>query len=207
MFYLKSKLLMPFFAAALLLSATISAHAAVTTYSNDLAGWVANTSGSVVEDFEDTTLVPGVSITNDVGGISGGVFTSQISADYSWSVLFNFSSPIYAFGADWNLGEDPLYGGAGSNISLHIVFADNSVLDLIDAILGTTINEFWGLVSDKGITSIELLSGTGPGIETFGMDNLRFSNQVPEPGSLALLGVGIAGLGVARRRKSRAIRA
>ena len=61
---------------------------------------------------------------------------------------------------------------------------------------------FFGGRSDTDpITRIEL-SGVN-GNDYFGVDNIAFaSNAVPESGSLALLGLGMAGLMFARRRQA-----
>lgn len=86
------------------------------------------------------------------------------------------------------------------------------------SLLGSVANEalgieFLGLVTADGTAQIAglLFSLVGAEPAGFGIDNLRFGlagqvvvpGAVPEPGSLALLGLGVAGLiAVSRRRKS-----
>ena len=65
---------------------------------------------------------------------------------------------------------------------------------------------FFGFIADPGETFTgfnfvsQLGSGHAPALDNVTLGNR--SNTVPEPASLALLGIGLAGLGVARRRKA-----
>ncbi len=61
----------------------------------------------------------------------------------------------------------------------------------------------WSLLSvssDRGIKTVELLRSDGV---SFAADDLQLTGQmpVPEPGTMLLLGLGIIGIGVLRRRK------
>lgn len=85
--------------------------------------------------------------------------------------------------------------------------------DRTGALLGSVVNtgtgiEFLGLVTDDGLAHIAGLGFSLVGDEPFGyvIDNLRFGLpgqiNVPEPGTLALFGLGALGFMRARRRKS-----
>jgi hypothetical protein len=64
---------------------------------------------------------------------------------------------------------------------------------------------FWGLIDTINPISSVAFGNTNPGTDFFAFDDMIIGSAkqvIPEPGSLALLGLGLAGLATVRRRKS-----
>jgi hypothetical protein len=101
------------------------------------------------------------------------------------------------------------FSGTLNNVSVTRTF----YLDLANAggqsiLLGTTTlanAQFLSALLNTGalfsLTEVITLNPTGPGAKLSGDDDVM---RVPEPGSLALLGTGLLGLGLVRRRKKTA---
>jgi hypothetical protein len=164
------------FTTVALLASRNASRAALTTYST-LASWTA-AAGSpiVVEDFADSTLLPGFTITfgqnSPPGQISGGKYNDVGVTQFNdaKNPKLNFAGGTYVFGADWDFSP----GGPGDGLVLVLTFTDSSTTTLfIGNPSGGTFNGFFGFVSDVAVTSIRLDS-PGTGVEAFAMDNARF---------------------------------
>ena len=69
-----------------------------------------------------------------------------------------------------------------------VVYSDSFNLDVEDAAIRAAFSECTGVQFEEGCKQAGLMS-------------LRTTTQVPEPGTLALFGIGLVGLGLIRRRK------
>lgn len=135
-------------------------------------------------------------ITTQGSGHTGFGFASDRLNDRltpSNSTTITFDSDIFAFGANWDLTP----GGQGLGIQIN---AGGELL--VTEIPSSFSGEFFGFTSNMAITSIILTGGTDPGgvAETYNADN--FVYKVPEPASIALLGLGLAGIGFSRRKQA-----
>ena len=150
--------------------------AALTTYA-DLASWLA-AAGSpiVVEDFADSTLVPGFTIAfgqnSPPGYIGGGTYNDVAATQFNdaKNPKLQFAGGTFVFGANWDLRP----GGAGDGLVLVLMFTDSTTTTLsIANPLPNAFNGFFGFVSDVPVASIRLDS-PGTGVEAFALDNARF---------------------------------
>lgn len=169
-----------------------------------------------VGSFTNLTIAPGVTIngTDFSGnpqqilnmpspscggpGILCGFNTTPAGSEYvqlfGGSLTYSFGAPIDAFGAfltGVNLAGETIRFNDGSSETLTIPNSGGGV-------------EFFGFTdAGRQISSITARVDVGSFADIIGMDDVRFftaATAVPEPTSLAVLGIGLVGLGLCRRR-------
>ena len=180
---------------------------------------------SVLEDLEDNSLHPSLSASagSIIGATQFGSLVDSVDADdgvidglgqngRSWfngdgasGVTFTYvgAGPLpTAFGIVWTDGSGSVTFEAldGSNI----VVASGSFGNLGDGSFSGTTSEdrFIGVTHEEGIKAIRV-SNSGGGIE---LDHIQYGTMmapVPEPGTWALLSLGLACVGVLRQRRRR----
>jgi PEP-CTERM motif len=115
------------------------------------------------------------------------------------SVTLTFGANVYAIGANFfatDIADDFQVA------AMTILLSDGSVTTFTPTSLG---DSYRGFVSDVAITSLTLTAGPNNRGFYAGLDDLTVGavpQQLPEPASLALAGLALAGLAAVRRRSA-----
>jgi hypothetical protein len=181
-----------------------TASAAIITYTNQ-AAWTAAVSGPIlVEPFNNYGPQPHTGGSTVNGTISGNQFLDWVvvgGATTTGLVLPN-PTPVMAVGGLWNTA--PNGEGNGLLFTLSMTLGGTQTVGQIGP-----FNGFFGWTSTEQFNSFTISAGSNPGsAETYTLDNLSYAQAlaapqtpVPEPGTLALVGTGLAGLGLRLRKR------
>ena len=155
-------------------------------------------------------IAPGVTYSTEVGtgnffnidaggGFQGGFLDSIVFPSGERTLTVNFDTAVAAFGFDTN-------SLMGSAFSLLINFSDGTSTEFSQAVGSGLGLQFFGYQSS--LVDIDSLNIRGNNTTfNFALDNFTFGggsgsvSPVPAPGALSLLGLCLAGMGVARRRQ------
>ena len=169
--------------AAARFDAAVGAHSLID-FESALPASLTLAGGAVVGNFGCDPATCGFNTT--VGG-------SMAYAGASNPVTFTFASPVSAFGAYFT----------GLDLANHIAFNDGTAQGtMIPGAFGIGGVAFVGFTDfGKSFSSVTITLREGQFGDRIGIDDVRFAAAVPEPGTWALMGLGLAGLGALRRRQ------
>ncbi len=174
--------------------AVSNAHAATFTFIFDESAFIAAVGTTIVEDYEDTTLVPGMTLTSDVGFISGGKYVDGIDTNGDLNpTRVTTSFALKGFGGFLNTGPGPGFGG-------RVFFVGGGSQELGGSV-PANFTGFFGVTSDVPFNAIEEFSGPSQGLQLYTAENLILA-PVPLPGTLPLIGSALAALGLQKRKRT-----
>ena len=202
------------------LSVTLNALAvsrAAATPFNDLGSFLAAAGSTTLIDFEHDGLgitpvqhaeidgtFAGLGIDFPLGNRFEHGFIGPVSGEWGWindnlvGSDRRFDARFLATGIRAVGVHNVLLSGIPDGSLLRAFDASNNLIESVLSDADGTTKDFFGLVTNADIARFEVLVLRAQG---WGLDDLYFGRAaVPEPGLLGLIGAGLVGLGVFRRR-------
>ena len=108
------------------------------------------------------------------------------------TVTFTFDTAITAFGIDWSSFDQT------ATVVAYSDDAGGAVADVFVPVTSPGAG-FFGVLNTDGFTTVSFQVTQSEILE---FDYIQWGTAVPEPGTLAILGLGLVGFGFARRRQA-----
>ena len=175
-----------------------TASATIVTYTSKSA-WQASFGSWFTEPFDNSGLQPFTRRRTSAGAISHNEWHDRVTRSGHESTTFRYRpGPLYGVGGQWD--TSPAGEGQHLQLKINLTGGGRQTVGEIGPIDG-----FFGWTSTLPFNSFRIWAGNGSGsAETFDLDNLKFATTppvaTPEPGTLALVGTGLVGLGALRRK-------
>ncbi len=188
---MKRKLMVLLVTCGVMLLPVFSAQAVPVIYTS-YGDYLAAIGTPRVENFEDTTLQPGLTVVTSVGYIANGVWNDRLTPGGDTTTWYQ-TGGFTAWGGFFDLFNP---GGPGTGI---LITADGQVIGQID---NSYAGQFWGFTLEGlPFNSVLMSAGNQSGVaETYFSVDLEYK-ATPEPATLMLFGIGLLGLAGVRRFK------
>ena len=194
-------------ALAIMLTMLVGVASATTIIYTDRGSWnsavaALGDASMYTESFDDHSVnSPGLSVVSTNGVAATFRWEDQVidpGQTTTWS--FGGIGPVVAMGGDFD--TSPLDVGDGILWTVNFV---NSGPTPVMAIPGTAFANpsmlFFGFISTEAFTDVTFTANLGGGNEAYHMDNLSYAT-VPEPTTWLLMGAGLLGIGLLRKRRT-----